>query len=69
MKSSILAGVVALSFLGTAMAQASSLLVVTSYDMPNGDGQALGGGSTIGTPPIPIASPTTAQPTACPARI
>jgi hypothetical protein len=43
MKSSIFAGAVALSFLGTGMAQASSLLVVTGYNMPNGDGQAQGG--------------------------
>ena len=43
MKSSILAGAVALSFLGTGGAQASSLLVVSSYDMLNGDGQAQGG--------------------------
>jgi PEP-CTERM motif len=42
MKSSIFAGAVALSFLGTGMAQAS-LLAVTSYNMPNGDGQAQGG--------------------------
>jgi hypothetical protein len=43
MKASILAGATALSLLGAGIAQASSLVVVTSYDMPNGDGQAQGG--------------------------
>lgn len=33
----------ALSVFGAGFAQASSLIVVTSYDMPNGDGQAQGG--------------------------
>jgi hypothetical protein len=42
MKSSIFAGALALVVLGAGNAQASSLIVVTSYDMPNGDGQAQG---------------------------
>jgi hypothetical protein len=42
MKSSILAVAAVLSFLGAAIAEASSI-VVTSYDMANGDGQAQGG--------------------------
>ena len=43
MKNKIIIGVVALGLLAAGGAQASSVLVVSSYDMPNGDGQAQGG--------------------------